>query len=78
MVPGEVTELAFALQPISALIPAGYRLRIALAGADVDTFARLPGEGTPLLDVHRSSSLGSYIELPVMPRGRSQPGWLSR
>jgi predicted acyl esterase len=68
MVPGEAAEVTFALHPISVLFRAGHRIRIAIAGADADTFARIPAEGTPEWTVERSSERASRIELPVIPR----------
>ncbi len=67
MLPGEVAELRFALQPISIRLPAGHCLRIAIAGADAGTFSRLPESGDPLLSVYHDSQYPSYIELPIMP-----------
>jgi hypothetical protein len=69
LLPGEVAELAFALHPISALIPAGHRIRIAISGADCDTFARIPYDGDPVLKFHRSPEHPSRVELPVILRG---------
>jgi putative CocE/NonD family hydrolase len=36
LVPGQVAELKFAMMPISVRIPAGHRIRIAIAGADAE------------------------------------------
>ena len=65
MVPREVAEITFALHPISVLVPAGHCLRVAIAGTDVDVFARVPAVGNPTLSVHRSSELTSRITLPI-------------
>jgi uncharacterized protein len=40
--PGEIAELRFGLQPVSVLVKKGYRLRVAIAGHDKDTFIRIP------------------------------------
>ncbi len=64
---GETVELCFGLQPLSALLRRGERLRVALAGADKDTFARVPAQGTPAWTV-QCGVQGSRIELPVLPR----------
>jgi putative CocE/NonD family hydrolase len=66
--PGQIAELKFGLQPISVLIKKGHRLRIAIAGADKDTFARLPAEGSPTIRVLRNKANASAIELPVIDR----------
>jgi putative CocE/NonD family hydrolase len=68
MVPGEVAEVTFALLPTSVLFKRGHRIRVALGGADADTFARVPVEGTPEWTVERSPPRPSHIVLPVIPR----------
>lgn len=64
LVPGNVEELVFDLLPISWLFLPGHRLRVALAGADVDHFASL--DCVPTWSVQRGGSDGSRIELPVV------------
>jgi uncharacterized protein len=66
MVPGQIAELKFGLQPTSVLIKKGHRLRIAIAGADKNTFARIPAQGTPAISVARNKNRASWIELPVI------------
>lgn len=66
--PGQVVELVIGLQPTSALLRRGHRLRVALAGADKDSFARIPAAGTPRWQVMRSAQQASAISLPVVPR----------
>ena len=68
LVPGQVAELSFGLQPTSVLIRKGHRLRIAIAGADKDTFARIPTTGVPTIKVARNKQHASWIDLPVIPR----------
>ena len=68
LVPGQVAELKFGLQPISVLIKKGHRLRIAIAGADKGTFARIPEQGSPTITVARNQRNQSSIELPVIMR----------
>ncbi len=69
MVPGQRTTLTFQLIPTSVLFKTGHRIRVAVAGADKDTFQRVPSKGDVKLTVDRSASAGSFIELPVVPRG---------
>lgn len=69
LVPGEVATLTFGLLPISVLIRRGHRLRVALAGADADSFARIPAEGSPSWRVMRGPEHPSCIDLPVKRRG---------
>jgi putative CocE/NonD family hydrolase len=68
LVPGEIAELKFALIPISVLLRKGHRIRIAIAGADKDTFARVPAVGEPVISVLHNSQYPSNIELPVTKR----------
>ena len=68
MRPGEVEDVVFGLLPTSVLFRAGHRIRIALAGADADTFARIPAEGDPVWTVERGSDHPSFVALPVIPR----------
>lgn len=65
LVPGEVAELQFELWPTSVLLRKGHRLRIAIAGADKDTFARYPLDGgTPTISVERNAQYPSQITIP--------------
>jgi len=66
--PGKTAELKFGLQPTSVLIKKGHRVRIAIAGADKDTFARIPATGSPTITVLRNKANPSSIELPVINR----------
>jgi putative CocE/NonD family hydrolase len=65
LVPGTPTELTFALHPLSVRLEAGHRLRVAVAGADSDTFARIPAEGPLELEVHHGGAYPSRIALPI-------------
>jgi uncharacterized protein len=65
----QITEIKFGLYPTSVLIRKGHRIRIAIAGADKDTFVRLPAEGTPVITVARNKRHASFIDLPVVSRG---------
>lgn len=66
--PGRVAELRIGLLPTSVLFQRGHRIRIAIAGADKDTFSRIPTTGTPTISVQRNSVHASYIELPLRDR----------
>jgi predicted acyl esterase len=68
LVPGQIAELRFALQPTSVLIKQGHCLRIAIAGADKDTFVRIPETGAPVIKVARNKNNASWIELPLIRR----------
>ena len=68
LVPGEQAELRFSLWPTSVLIRRGHRIRVAIAGADNGTFARIPATGNPVLTIARSKTRASAIDLPVRAR----------
>jgi putative CocE/NonD family hydrolase len=68
LVPGQVAELKFALLSTSTLIQKGHRLRVAIAGADKDTFVRIPAEGIPEWSVARNAKFPSSIRIPIVPR----------
>lgn len=62
--PGEVFDLTVPLGATSVVIEPGWCLRVAIAGADADTFARYPGVGPQTYTITRGGVSGSYIELP--------------
>lgn len=68
IVPDEIFTLSFDLLPISVLLKKGHRIRVAIAGADKDTFAPLPGCESPTLVVERNSRYPSFIDLPIINR----------
>lgn len=65
LVPGRSATLTFQTIPTSVLFRAGHRIRLAVAGADKDTFLRVPAEGAVTIRVGRGNS---SIDLPVVPR----------
>ena len=60
-----MTEISFNLYATSVRIEAGHSLRIAIAGADADTFDRYPAEETPVWTVQHGGEFASYIDLPM-------------
>lgn len=66
LVPGQVAELSFGMQPTSVVFGAGNRVRIAIAGHDASAFRRIPTTGTPTITVQRNAVYPSYVELPVI------------
>ncbi|MEO8450169.1 MAG: CocE/NonD family hydrolase [Gemmatimonadota bacterium] len=69
LVPGNEAELRFGLIPTSVLFRKGHRIRVAIGGADKDTFARVPADGpAPVVTLERNSRYTSYIDLPVAGR----------
>jgi uncharacterized protein len=63
---GEMVELTFGLQPTSVLIRQGHSVRVAIAGADHETFARIPAQGSATWQVSHSAARASCIQLPVV------------
>jgi putative CocE/NonD family hydrolase len=68
LVPGALTSVSFALLPTSVQFRAGDRIRIAIAGADADSFARVPADGPAAWTVHRSRLHATCIDLPIQPQ----------
>jgi putative CocE/NonD family hydrolase len=69
LVPGEVAELRFDLWATSVLIKRGHHIRLAVAGADNDSFLRYPKDGgVPTITVLRNGAHASRITLPVKNR----------
>ncbi len=66
LVPGEITEVAFKMWPTSVRIEAGHRVRIAIAGADMTTFQRIPVEGEMELTLFCDGTSPSHVVLPVI------------
>ena len=66
MVPGKIEEVKISLIPTSIVIQKGHRIRIAIAGADKDTFSRCPADGNPVITISRNKNHASYIELPII------------
>jgi hypothetical protein len=48
------------------LIRGEHRIRVAIAGHDEDTFARIPPDVVPKLSVGRGRLHSSFIDLPVV------------
>jgi hypothetical protein len=55
-------ELTVPLLPVSALVPAGHRVKIAVAGHDASCFTRY---GPPDETFTLSLGAGSFLDLPV-------------
>ncbi|MBM4187980.1 MAG: CocE/NonD family hydrolase [Gemmatimonadetes bacterium] len=65
LVPGEVVELTFDLQPTATVFNAGHRIRVTIAGADVDNTEKPPVRGRPTVTLHRGGERASRIALPI-------------
>ena len=66
VIPGEIMEISFGFLPTSVLIRKGHRIRVAITGADKDTFNRYPEEGIPTYNIKRNKYHASYIDIPVI------------
>ncbi|MEM7021143.1 MAG: CocE/NonD family hydrolase [Pseudomonadota bacterium] len=62
--PGVAVEIRFSLLPTSWHFAAGQRIRVAIAAADRDHFARIPDGRPARLQILRGGSQASSIELP--------------
>jgi putative CocE/NonD family hydrolase len=62
--PGEALSADIRLLPVSIVIPRGWRIRVAIAGADADTFAAI-GQA-PVFEISRTAVAPSFIELPIL------------
>jgi uncharacterized protein len=62
---GEIALISFGLNPVSALIHKGHRLRISIAGHDEGTFKRYPANGTPVFNFYYGQQYPSGIDLPI-------------
>ena len=68
LVPGEVTEVVFDLQPVSYEFPAGHSIRVSIAGDDHLQF-NTPMLANPLIyQIHRDEAHPSRVELPTYAR----------
>jgi putative CocE/NonD family hydrolase len=65
LIPGEVVPLLVELLPTSYQFKQGHRIRIALAGADIDHFQALDGPA-PTWEVWHTANRPSHVELPVV------------
>ncbi|KAA3448227.1 family S15 peptidase [Mesorhizobium sp. SARCC-RB16n] len=66
LIPGKPAILTFSLLPISARIPAGYRLRVVFTGSDAPTFINVPTHGpAPNVQFHKGAE-GCYVDLPIV------------
>ncbi len=68
LIPGEVAEIKFGMYPTSILLRKGFKLRLVIAGADKDSFARYPKEDNPTLTIERNNNHPSLLELPIIQK----------
>ena len=68
VVPGERFSVAFKMFSVAALIKKGHALRLAIAGADADTFNRNSTTGLERFDIFTGGTGGRQISLTLKPR----------
>ncbi len=72
LVPGKPAKLKFELQPVSVQIQKGHRIRVAIAGADMNNFDRIPPAGAPSITLHRSKKMRSFIDIPLVVENKKE------
>lgn len=65
VVPGESFTMTFKLYATAALIKKGHRIRLAVAGADLDTFRRMSNGHAEQFGIYRGGAEPSIVELPL-------------
>lgn len=66
-VANEMMRLELPLAPISVVVPAGHHLRVAISGADADTFGP-PAHADTVLTVARDAARPSHVVIPSPSR----------
>lgn len=69
LIPGQPAILRFALLPTAWRFRAGHRIRLALAGADIDNYGQTPHGRPPRLEILHGEAQASAIELPLTRQG---------
>lgn len=69
MVPGRVAEVEFPTFPVAALLKAGHRLRLSLAGADASAFRRYSEGRDETWQVARTAAQPSSLSVDLRPWG---------
>jgi putative CocE/NonD family hydrolase len=69
--PGEVIELAIVLHPLSHVFRPGNRMRISIAGCDLDNALASEGATRVWITLLLGRESGSWIELPVIGRAET-------
>jgi len=65
---GEPVKLSIVILPISNIVDAGNRIRVAITGADAGNFRTLELSPPPGIRLFRDSARPSHIELPIIPK----------
>ena len=65
--PDEPVELIFDLHPTSKRFWTGHRIRISVAGADIDNSRTPVQDPPPVVNVYRDADRASRVVLPVIP-----------
>ncbi len=67
VVPGDTMYVEITMNPISVVLPPGYRIRLSLAGHDGTSFPRIPEDGSPVWQVGRNAAEPSMLVVPMVP-----------
>lgn len=59
-------DVEFVMQPVAVAVPAGHRIRVALAGHDAGSFERIPADGSVEWLVGQGPSTPSGVVLPIV------------
>jgi uncharacterized protein len=62
---GEYQDFELPMLAVASRLPKGWRLRLAIAGADADTFQRYPSSGDVTFQVAFGGAEHSYIDVPL-------------
>jgi hypothetical protein len=65
--PSEVVEIPFEMLPLSVRFEVGWRIRLAIAGADKDVFAPVTDYEAPEITAEGNSQYAYNIDLPTIP-----------
>lgn len=62
---GKPVAVQVALDPISAVVRKGHRIRISIAGFDASNFQRIPEHGDPVFTIERNRNEASFVGIPM-------------
>lgn len=65
--PNEVATINIPLDAVSALVRAGHRIRLSIAGHDASGYRRYPSTGEVVFSIQRNAVSPSYLDLPARP-----------
>lgn len=72
MVANVIESIKITLLPMSVTLPAGYSIRVAIAGHDQDSFNRVPENGRPVYNIYHQENYLSHIDIPIVDGGKKR------